>query len=234
MSTTPSPTPSSHGPGSTSWRRCMRFVDYAQKHCRFPAHLLSVLHPPSRFCLRPPHDPRLAPLHSAAPRLQSLLRKIDAKGCRLASPPVVCEDIFGGAPLLGAYDSDRKLIIMNPALGEKWMTQSEWTRTITHELIHAFDNCRVDLDPTNCRHIACTEVRAGNLSGDCDFTVDLMRGGLQSADIAGHQRRCVRRRAELSLSAHAHCAAHPHGGVRGVVDSVFDACYQDTEPFSSN
>ena len=95
------------------------------------------------------------------------------------------------------------------------------------------------LDPLDCRHIACTEVRAANLSGDCDFSVDLMRGGLTAAaplQLAGHQQRCVRRRAELSLRAHPQCvgAGDPPRAFRDTVDDVWDACYRDTEPFSGN
>jgi len=33
------------------------------------------------------------------------------------------------------------------------------TDVITHELIHAFDNCRAKVDFLNPRHLACTEVR---------------------------------------------------------------------------
>lgn len=29
-----------------------------------------------------------------------------------------------------------------------------------HELVHAYDWCRAEIDPTNCEHLACTEVRA--------------------------------------------------------------------------
>ena len=32
------------------------------------------------------------------------------------------------------------------------------TTVITHELIHAFDDCRAKVDFKNIRHVACTEV----------------------------------------------------------------------------
>ena len=166
-----------------------------------------------------------------SPRIHSLLKKIDTLGCALASDPIVCEDVFGGAPLVGAYDPSRRVVVMNPSVPESALTQSEWTRTVTHELIHAYDHCRVDFDVKSCSHVACTEVRAANLSGDCDFSVDLMRGGLRSFTMRGHQPKCVRRRAEVSLAAHPQCAAL---GTRDIVDDVFDACYRDTAPFASN
>merc|ERR1712118_326493 len=45
----------------------------------------------------------------------------------------------------------------------------EFRRVLAHELIHAFDFARAKIDPTSCVHIACTELRAWNLSGECDL-----------------------------------------------------------------
>ena len=169
-----------------------------------------------------------------SPRVASLLRRLEARGCGLAAPdPIVCEDVFGGEPVLGAYDSVRRLILMNPAVPAAALNQGEWTRTLTHELIHAWDYCRAAADPSNCRHLACTEVRASNLSGDCDFGVELARGGLRDFAVRGHQQKCVRRRAELSLSTHPHCVA-ARRGVKATVDDVWEPCYADVSPFATN
>ena len=45
--------------------------------------------------------------------------------------------------------------------------QAHVERTIQHELIHAYDHCRAEVDWKDCVHIACSEVRAASLSGDC-------------------------------------------------------------------
>ena len=169
----------------------------------------------------------------AAPRVASLLRKIESRGCALAAEPIICEDVFEGAPLVGGFDPTRNVVVMNPGVPEAALNQSEWTRTITHELIHAFDHCRVDFDSNNCEHLACTEVRAANLSGDCDFGVELARGGLRSFTIRGHQQKCVRRRAELSISAKPQCVGSARG-VKATVDDVFEPCYADVSPFATN
>jgi inner membrane protease ATP23 len=106
------------------------------------------------------------------------------------------------------------------------------TRALAHELLHAFDDCRAAVDWADCGHVACTEVRAANLSGDCDFAVELARRplGMAANAWAGHQAVCVRRRAELSVRAHERCrpAAAAH------VERVWAACYRDYAPFSSN
>lgn len=41
-------------------------------------------------------------------------------------------------------------------------------KSLAHELIHAIDLCRTNMDPiNNCVQMACTEIRAENLSGEC-------------------------------------------------------------------
>jgi inner membrane protease ATP23 len=120
---------------------------------------------------------------------------------------------------------------MNPGVPSAALTQSEWTRGITHELVHAYDHCRAEVDPQSCSHLACTEVRAANLSGDCDFMADVLRGGMRSLTIRGHQQKCVRRRAEVSVAVHPQCLAR---GAREAVDDVFEPCYADVAPFASN
>lgn len=40
---------------------------------------------------------------------------------------------------------------------------------LTHEMIHMFDYCRNELDFRNMEHLACTEIRAANLT-HCSFT----------------------------------------------------------------
>lgn len=118
--------------GSHGWKRCMRFVDYSLKHCKSRAQAMAR---DGNCCTRS--------LPAAAPRIHALLRKIEGRGCQLATSPVVCEDIFAGLPMVGAFDPARRVVVMNPALGDAATSQAEWTRTITHELVHAYDDCRV-------------------------------------------------------------------------------------------
>ena len=39
---------------------------------------------------------------------------------------------------------------------------------LVHEMIHMFDSCRHELDFKNVHHLACTEIRAANLT-HCSF-----------------------------------------------------------------
>jgi hypothetical protein len=48
------------------------------------------------------------------------------------------------------------------------------------------------------------QIRAANLSGDCALGMEFMRGNLSEA-LVGQHKRCVRRRALLSVSLNPYC-----------------------------
>lgn len=101
-------------------------------------------------------------------------------------------------------------------------------KTMVHELVHAIDQCRTKLDPLhNCLHVACTEVRAENLSGECAFWTELPRMLHSSGKFAGHGKECVRRRAVLSVRGNPNCSAN----AEKYVDAVLDRCVADVYPF---
>jgi mitochondrial inner membrane protease ATP23 len=97
-------------------------------------------------------------------------------------------------------------------------------KTIHHELIHAIDMCRTKMDPLhNCIHLACTEIRAENLSGECGIFKELFR----MSSFSGHGKACVRRRAILSVQANPNCAAR----AEEYVDAALPRCFQDVYPY---
>jgi Peptidase M76 family len=101
-------------------------------------------------------------------------------------------------------------------------------KTMVHELVHAVDQCRTKLDPLhNCLHVACTEVRAENLSGECAFWTELPRMLHGDGKFAGHGKECVRRRAVLSVRGNPNCSAN----AEKYVDAVLDRCVADVYPF---
>ncbi|CAM6118711.1 unnamed protein product [Calypogeia fissa] len=106
------------------------------------------------------------------------------------------------------------------------VTQGEVDQILTHELVHAYDHCRAaNLDWSDCQHHACSEIRAANLSGDCKWTLELLRG---HTNIRQQQQVCVRRRAQLSVAMNPHCS---EGDAKKAVDAVWKTCYEDTKPF---
>jgi inner membrane protease ATP23 len=105
-------------------------------------------------------------------------------------------------------------------------TASEVERSLRHELIHAFDDLRGYVDPTNCYHQACSEIRAARLSGDCFFMQELKRGNM---DPLSSGRKCVVRRAALAVEQNPLCRGF---GARAV-EVVLPRCYGDYEPFTA-
>ena len=204
-----------------------------------PRHLVALLPPPMDAATL---ESRLQKCRSltahalrSSPRIGVLLGKLSALGCPTSAQAIVCEDVFGAARVGGAFDSTSGAVIMNPRVPPGALNQADWTRAIAHELVHAYDSCRVALAPNDCAHLACTEVRASNLSGECDFGAEAGRAPLQllAGGLGGAQQRCVRRRAELSVGAFPPCAREPGQAAR-VVEGVWEACYGDPAPFASN
>ena len=76
------------------------------------------------------------------------------------------------------------------------------------------------------RLLVRAQVRAANLSGDCSFGQELLRGNL---GFVAQQQACVRRRAELSVAMNPACGGR--GAARAAVDACFADCYRDTAPF---
>lgn len=97
---------------------------------------------------------------------------------------------------------------------------------LAHELIHAIDMCRAKMDPLhNCMQLACTEIRAENLSGECNMSWEFLRGKLNG--FFGHGQQCVRRRAIDSVKANPNCTERADI----FVDAAMERCYKDTFPF---
>lgn len=80
---------------------------------------------------------------------------------------------FGANFLAVCYPSVQTLMC-----GNRLTSFKQFETVLTHELLHAFDHCRAEIDPFNLRHHACMEVRAASLSGDCEFKREAKLGNL--------------------------------------------------------
>lgn len=127
-----------------------------------------------------------------------------------------------GMATAGGFNLQEGIIVCSNTINR----QSEVDQVLIHELIHAYDQCRAaNLKWHNCFHHACSEIRAGNLSGDCHFKQELLRGYL---GIRKHHQDCVRRRSLKSVSMNPFC---PGSKAEKSIDKVWDTCYKDTKPF---
>uniref|UniRef100_A0A9J7YG46 Mitochondrial inner membrane protease ATP23 n=1 Tax=Cyprinus carpio carpio TaxID=630221 RepID=A0A9J7YG46_CYPCA len=76
------------------------------------------------------------------------------------------------------------------------------------------------------RHLACSEIRAVSLSGDCSFVNEISRFNF---GLKEHHQVCVRGRALRSILAVCKVSREE---AELVVDEVFDSCFHDHAPFT--
>ena len=110
-------------------------------------------------------------------------------------------------------------------------TDTQVEETMIHELLHAYDYCRHKFDyEKDALQVACSEVRAANMSGDCRWTNEILRGFF---GYKKHHQACVQRRALLSLIASPACQSDPlcRENPQAFLDKVFPACVKDYSPF---
>lgn len=84
--------------------------------------------------------------------------------------------------------------------------------------------------PIGLLHLALAlpvQIRAANLSGDCSFFQEFFRGNISSS-MVGQHRRCVERRALLSVSRNPYCQ---DGKAEAAVAEMLPKCLKDTDPF---
>ncbi|XP_060100947.1 mitochondrial inner membrane protease ATP23 homolog [Heteronotia binoei] len=157
-----------------------------------------------------------------SPYARLLLDAMNSYGCTVFKDRhFSCEDCDGCVS--GGFDSSTSQIVL---CQNNIRQQSHMNRVVTHELIHAFDHCRAHVDWfNNIRHLACSEIRAANLSGDCSLVNEMARFkfGLKQ-----HRQTCVRDRAVRSILAIRKVNKER---AENAVDEVFDSCFNDHEPF---
>ncbi|KAM9171241.1 mitochondrial inner membrane protease ATP23 homolog [Pangshura tecta] len=157
-----------------------------------------------------------------SPYAQLLLDAMKQSGCTVYKDRhFACEDCDGCVS--GGFDSATSQIVL---CQNNIHQQSHMNRVVTHELIHAFDHCRAHVDWfSNVKHLACSEIRAANLSGDCSLINEMTRFkfGLKQ-----HHQTCVRDRAIRSILAVRKVSKET---AEKAVDGVFDSCFNDHEPF---
>ncbi|XP_050180814.1 mitochondrial inner membrane protease ATP23 homolog isoform X1 [Myiozetetes cayanensis] len=156
------------------------------------------------------------------PYAQLLLEAMKQSGCTVFNDRhFSCENCDGCVS--GGFDAATSQIVL---CQNNIRQQSHMNRVVTHELIHAFDHCRAHVDWfKNVKHLACSEIRAANLSGDCTLINEIARFKF---GLKRHHQTCVRDRAVRSILAVRKVSKET---AEKAVDEVFDACFNDLEPF---
>ncbi|RKP04153.1 hypothetical protein CXG81DRAFT_8670 [Caulochytrium protostelioides] len=166
-----------------------------------------------------------ARLLQSSPIVRFMRDELARAGCPFPPGLFRCQPCDAGAPaaIAGGFVPTQGIVLCQETL----VNRDHMEDTMAHELIHAFDQCTTRVDWSQCAHLACSEIRAANLSGDCKFGRELKRGNWALA--AKHHQACVKRRAILSLQNAKNCA---EGHVaEEAVRHVWPHCFPDTAPF---
>lgn len=89
-----------------------------------------------------------------------------------------------------------------------------------------FDYCKNDLDFKNVDHLACTEIRAANLT-HCSFLSAWAQGDASPFKIKRAHEDCVKTKALKSVLAVRNIS---HDDAVEAIERVFPKCYADLEP----
>lgn len=152
--------------------------------------------------------------------LRLLVGAMRKYGCNFRlSRHVACENCNS---CVGGFDPDTSQIVI---CQNNCSSRGQILNTLTHEMIHMFDYCRAKFDFDNLEHIACSEIRASNLTY-CSV-LDRLKDG--KFDIKKSHEDCVKETAFKSVAAYA--PDTDPAKVAEIVDKVFPVCYNDLEPF---
>ncbi|XP_068210608.1 mitochondrial inner membrane protease ATP23 homolog [Palaemon carinicauda] len=157
-----------------------------------------------------------------SPAVKLMLSALKSSGCEVdLTRHISCE--VCDVSVSGGYDPElNQVVICQNVARSEGLTQG----VLTHELIHMFDYCKHKLDFKNLDHLACTEIRAANLT-HCSFMSAMFQGDASPFRIAKTHQDCVRRKAAMSVMAVRRVT---EAEALNVVDKVFDRCYNDLEP----
>jgi len=81
-----------------------------------------------------------------------MLKHLNLAGCPFTTSSVQCHPC--PAHIAGGFTPEYGVLVCQDRLVSKRIMED----TLAHELLHAFDHCRFNVDWSNLRHHACTEV----------------------------------------------------------------------------
>lgn len=157
-----------------------------------------------------------------SPIVKLMLGALKSSGCAVnIRRHIACE--VCDPCVTGGYDPvlNQVVVCQNVAVN-KGMVQG----VLTHEMIHMFDYCRNNLDFKNIDHLACTEIRAANLT-HCSFLSAWNQGDASPFRIQRQHQECVKSKAMYSVMA---VRTVTEEAARAAVNRVFSRCYNDLEP----
>ncbi|KAK4689003.1 hypothetical protein P7C73_g1106, partial [Tremellales sp. Uapishka_1] len=159
-------------------------------------------------------------LMSNSPIVVFMLKHLSLSSCTFPSSAIQCHPCPPSRS--GGFHPEHGILLCQNRFNNKRHMED----TMAHELVHAWDHCKFNVDWTNLRHHACSEIRAANLSGECRLTREFGRGFYA---FSKHHQTCVKRRAVLSVMANPGCDSQEMA--EKTVNEVWESCFKDTRPF---
>lgn len=127
---------------------------------------------------------------------------------------------------LGGFDAKYGIVLCANYVSSRDMLED----VMAHEMVHAYDHLRFKVDlgaDEDLRKVACSEIRASNLSGECRWANEFFGNWIPA--FTSHQQECVKRRATISVKMRPNCRDEEEA--KRVVNEVWDSCFADTRPF---
>ncbi|XP_034252655.1 mitochondrial inner membrane protease ATP23 homolog [Thrips palmi] len=173
-------------------------------------------------------EKKLYKLMKEEPLIKLLIGALETSGCPInIRRNFSCEVCYTG--VCGGYDTETQQIVM---CMNNVKDEGRMATILAHELIHMFDHCVNETNFKSAEHLACTEIRAINLTS-CSLIDSFFGGYVSTMDLIskGYGKKhaiCVKDRALNSVLAASSNLSEEDA--RRVIDKVFPHCYNDLEP----
>ncbi|GJQ68345.1 hypothetical protein Trydic_g16939 [Trypoxylus dichotomus] len=157
-----------------------------------------------------------------SPLVKLMMNALRSSGCAIdIRRHIACEEC--SPTVSGGYDPVlNQIVVCQNIATRKGIVQG----VLTHEMIHMFDYCRNELDFKNIDHLACTEIRAANLT-HCSFLSAWFQGDASPFNIKEAHQNCVKTKAYQSVMAVRNVTERQ---AKDAIERVFTRCYSDLEP----
>lgn len=157
-----------------------------------------------------------------SPMVKLMMGALKSSGCAIdIRRHIACE--YCDMSVSGGYDPvTNQIVICQNTVKSEGIVQG----ILTHEMIHMFDYCNNKLDFKNIDHLACTEIRAANLT-HCSFLSATVQGDASMFRIKQAHEHCVKTKALYSVLAVRKVTKEE---AIDAVERVFPKCYADLEP----
>jgi inner membrane protease ATP23 len=160
-------------------------------------------------------------------RIGTLVDSIEKAGCSL-DPDFNFEFTKCHENLASTFDDERSTIVL---CDNNIKSDQHLEKSLVRGLVRAYDHCRARVNWTDDRQLACSEIRAQHLSGNCAFDFELQRGtAFAMLTLRDTYQSCIKRQAAWNMMTERNMTSKE---AHHALDAVFPVCVSDTSPFNA-